>query len=149
MSLRRLNYSHEDCMNSIKELKDICLSSGFNKKVTLTMIQKVSAWTERFEPANHKNRQKRIRFHGQQAFHNFFSSRIIELKKLTAHKANVINKRTACLANTLTKYKTLAHKQQKTFRIDSSSPCGKCTICGKFGKYECMVRSTNHTKCKK
>ena len=70
-----MNERHEDYINSIKELKDRCLSSGFNKKVTQTMIQKVSTWTERFGPTYHKKkRQKRVRFHGQQAFHNFLNS---------------------------------------------------------------------------
>ena len=41
-------------MNSIKELKDKCLSSGFNKKMTQTMIQNVSTWTERLGPTNNK-----------------------------------------------------------------------------------------------
>ena len=48
--LRRLNERQEDYINSINELKDKCLSSGFNKKVTQIMIQKVSTWTERFVP---------------------------------------------------------------------------------------------------
>ena len=46
--LRRLNERQEDYINSINELKDKCLSSGLNKKVTQIMIQKVSTWTERF-----------------------------------------------------------------------------------------------------
>ena len=76
MRLRRLNERQEDYMNSIKELKHKCLSYGFNKKVTQTMIQKVSTWTERFGPTNQKNRQKRIQIHAQLAFHNFFNSLI-------------------------------------------------------------------------
>ena len=54
-----MNERHEDYINSIKKLKDRYLSSGFNKKVTQTMIQKVSTWTERFGPTNHKKKDRK------------------------------------------------------------------------------------------
>ena len=59
MRLRRLNERHKDYINSIKELKDKCLSFGFNEKVTQTVIQKVSTWTERFGPTNHKKKTEK------------------------------------------------------------------------------------------
>ena len=40
MRLRRLNERREDYTNSIKDLKEKCLSSGINKKVTQIMNQK-------------------------------------------------------------------------------------------------------------
>ena len=61
----------------------------------------------------------------------------------------MICKRPASLANTLTKYKTLAHGQQKILKLGSSSPCGNCALCGKFSKYEYEVRNVNYIKCEK
>ena len=142
--LRRLNERHEDYINSIKELKDKCLSSGFNKKVTQTMIEKVSTWTERFGPTNHKKKTEKSPIPWATNFPQF-----LQVPCSIKPEANVIYKRPACLANTLTKYKTLAHKQQKTLKLGSSSPCGNCALCEKFGKYESMVRSENYIKCEK
>ena len=57
--LHILNERQEDYLNSTKELKDKCLSSGFNKKVIQTLIQKVSTWTERFGPTNQKKQTEK------------------------------------------------------------------------------------------
>ena len=57
--LRRLNERQENYINSINELKDKCLSSGFDKKVTQIMIQKESTWTERFGPTNQKKQTEK------------------------------------------------------------------------------------------
>ena len=51
--------------------------------------------------------------------------------------------------STLTKNKTLAHKQQKILKLGSLTPCGNCALCGKLSKYERMVRSVNCITCKK
>ena len=138
MRLRRLNERQEDYQNSINELKDKCLSSGFNKKVTQTMIQKVSTWTERFGPTNQKKQTEKNPIPWATGFPQFLQ--LTDKERSIKPEANVIYKRPACLANTLTKYKTLAHKQQKILKLGSSSPCGNCALCGKFSKYKCMVK---------
>ena len=71
MRLRRLNEKHEDYINSKRELKNKCLNSLFNKKVTQTIIQKISTWAERSGPSNHKKESDSV---GNKAFHNFFNS---------------------------------------------------------------------------
>ena len=145
--LRRLNERQEDYLNSINELKDKCLSSRFNKKVTQNMIQKVSTWTERFGPNNQKKQTEKNPVPWATGFPQFLQ--LTDKERSIKPEANVIYKRPACLANTLTKYKTLAHKQQKILKLGSSSPCGNCALCGKFSKYECMVKSVNYIKCEK
>ena len=145
--LRRLNERQEDYLNSINELKDKCLSSGFNKKVTQNMIQKVSTWTERFGPNNQKKQTEKNPVPWATGVPQFLQ--LNDKERSIKPEANVIYKRPACLANTLTKYKTLAHKQQNILKLGSSSPCGNCALCGKFSKYECMVKSVNYIKCEK
>ena len=140
--LHRLNERQEDYINSIKELKDKCLSSGFNKKVIQTMIQKVSTWTERFGSTNQKKQTEKNPIPCATRFPQFLQP--TDKERSIKPKANVICKRPPCQTNTLTKYKTLAHKQQKILKLGSSSPCGNCALCGKFSKYECMVRSVNY-----
>ena len=147
MRLRRLNERQEDYLNSINELKDKCLSSGFNKKVTQNMIQKVSTWTERFGPNNQKKQTEKNPVPWATGFLQFLQ--FTDKERFIKPEANVIYKRPACLANTLTKYKTLAHKQQKILKLGSSSPCGNCALCGKFSKYEGMIKSVNYIKCEK
>ena len=116
-------------------------------KVTQNMIQKVSTWTERFGPNNQKKQTEKNPVPWATGFPQFLQ--LTDKERSIKPEANVIYKRPACLANTLTKYKTLAHKQQKILKLGSSSPCGNCALCGKFSKYECMVKSVNYIKCEK
>ena len=111
MRLRRFNERQEDYTNSIKKLNEKCLSSGFNKKVAQAMIQKVSTRTEGFGPTN----QKKQTILWATSFPQFLQ--ITDKERSIKPEANVIYKRPACLANTLTKYKTLAHKQQKILKL--------------------------------
>ena len=111
------------------------------------MIQKVSIWTERFGPTNHKTQTEKSPMPWETNFLQFFQ--LTDKERSIKPEANVIYKRSACLANTFTKYKTLAHKQQNTLKIGSSSPCGNYALCGNFDKYKCMVRRANYIKCEK
>ena len=106
------------------------------------MIQKVSTWTERFGPTNQKKQAENNPIPWATSFAQFL--------QLTDKERSIKPgyKRPACLANTLTKYKTLAHKQQNILQLGSSSSCGNWALCRNFSKYECMVRSVNY-KCKK
>ena len=115
MRLRRLSKRHEDFINSIKVLKDKCLSSGLNKKVAQTIIRKVITWTEKFVPTNHKKQTEKNLITGATSFPHFLQ--LTDKERPIKPEANVIYKRSACLASTLTKYKTLVHKQQKTLKI--------------------------------
>ena len=111
------------------------------------MIQRVITWTERFEPTNQTKHTEKKLIPWATSFPQFLQ--LTDKERSIKPEANVIYKRPACLANTLTKHKTLAHKQQKILKLGSSSPCGNCTLCGKFSKYECMVRSVDYIKCEK
>ena len=88
--LRRLNERQEDYINSINELKDKCLSSGFNKKVTQTMIQKVSTWTERFGPTNQKKQTEKNPIPWATSFPQFLQ--LTDKERSIKPEANVIYK---------------------------------------------------------
>ena len=111
------------------------------KKVIQTMIQKVSTWTERFVPTNHKKHKEKNPISWATSFSQFLH--LTDKERSIKPGATVIYKRPACLANTLTKYKTLAYKQQRILKLGSSRPCGNCACCGKFSKRECLVGSVN------
>ena len=114
-----------------------------NKKV----IQKVSTWTDRFGPTNQKKTDRKESDSMATSFPQFLQ--LTDKERFIKLEANVIDKKPACLANTLTMYKTLAHKQQIILKLGLLSPCGNCALFGIFSKYDSMVKSVNYIKCKK
>ena len=79
------------------------------------MIQKVRIWTERFGPTNQKKQTEKNPIPWATSFPQFLE--LTDKERSIKPEANVLYKRPACLANTLTKYKTLAHRQQKILKL--------------------------------
>ena len=58
--LRRLNEVHENYLHSLEKLKEKCLNSDFNKKITIKIIEIATEWKDRFEPKTKEEKKKRI-----------------------------------------------------------------------------------------
>ena len=58
--LRRLNERKSDYLKSLVNLKDKCLRSNFNQKMTKNMLEIAKHWEDRFEPKPQHHKKNKI-----------------------------------------------------------------------------------------
>nr|CAB3263302.1 uncharacterized protein LOC108950347 [Phallusia mammillata] len=141
--MRRLNELDQDYRNSLNRLREKCLLSGFHQGMTEDMLHIAEGWKERFGPEDKNRPQNRI------VWATAFPACVLLTQKEKAMEplASITYKRPPTLAHFLSNFKVLSiGKAGKDNGTGSSSPCGKCALCGNFGSHQTMVYHTTVLK---
>jgi hypothetical protein len=138
--LRRLNERDELYLKAIDELEAKCYKSGFARKLVADMIKITKYWTDRFGPPKSSCHKPKQRIVWATSFPNLV--KLSRKEKELNGRATVVYKRPRTLSNQLENYKFIAHEDQRS-SARSSGPCGRCSLCGNFGKAQNMVATTD------
>ena len=158
--LRRLNETEEGFQNSIERLKSKCHKSGFSAKIVHKMIKKVkdlkNIWNNgniELQDQNNnntgKNNYKTKKIPWATSFGDILKPNKKEKDLLP--DAVTTYRRPPTLGNMLTKYKTIAMKNDRTNTIQykgSSKGCKRCGLCGHYANLENMVKDSEEIKTK-
>ena len=149
--LSRLNEKDDDFLTSMKNLKNKCERSSFNRNLV----------EENFKTAeiqNYCKSRKETTVQDQNEKNTMipWATNFKSILRLNKEEQNL--KKTAMITYTrpptisklVTNYKNISKNQDKNQnnKCGSSKPCGKCALCGNFKNYTNMVKTTNIIKSK-
>ena len=143
--LRRLNETEEGFKTSIQRLQEKCLKSNFNETMVTKTIQGIKAWKQQDGYGTNRNKANSDRLTWATQFKNIL--RLGKKEKRLAPKAAITYCRPATIGHSITNYKMIA-TERKTSQLTGSHPCGKCGLCGNFGRLKNMVLDTEYIKPK-
>ena len=142
LRMRRLNERNEDFIESLERLRKKAMKSNFPRNLTNRITNTASTWKHRFPPsANEREEQKPKIIPWATAHPKLLqpSDRQRQLKP----SATITFKKPSNLSTHLIHFRKLCH-ESKPIPNDTepkSMGCGKCSLCGSWGKYKVnMVR---------
>ena len=147
--LRRLNELDSEYQKSIEGLKEKCLRSGFNKKITMEWIEKVKNYENVWSESYKTKISKRCEENKTEEMIPWSTSFINLLKPNPKRKNLVPNamttyRRAPTLGNVLTNYKAIAIGGENNWQKEGKSKgCEKCGLCGHWGSLKNMVNNTD------
>ena len=146
LRMRRLNERSQDFTESLTRLKEKATKSHFPRKLTARIIDNASKWEHRFPPPKETIGQQKPKMIPWATAHPKLiplSERQKELKPC----AMITFKKPANLSTHLIHFRRLCHNPKSDSNDEGykSSSCGKCSLCGSWGKY----RNDMVMKCSK
>ena len=154
--LRRLNEFDQNYLESLTTLKSKCIKSNFKQDVIDNCFNIIKDYTNQWTSQNNctlfqatnKQRKKNDRI---QTWPTSFKSMLNLNEKESNLKplACITYRRPPTIGNTLLNYKKIAHENNRIKdKKFGSKQCGKCGMCGNFGKLKNMVLDTDSIKTK-
>ena len=146
--IRRLNKTQEGYLCSLERLHEKCLLSGFNNKMVVRILSIAKTWTKRFQAPPTPNQEESTNSKKTLVWATPFSNliKLDQRKKRLAPMASIAYKKPKTLGS-ITNYKLIAHQDvqhdKNLSNTGSSTPCGKCTLCGHKGNHKSIEPFTN------
>ena len=117
--------------------------------MVVRILSIAKTWTDHFQAPPTPNHEESTNSKKTLVWATPFSNliKLDQREKHLAPMASITNKKRKTLRSILTDYKLIAHRDiqhdKNLFNIGSSTPCGKCTLCGKRGNHNSMVPTTH------
>ena len=141
----------EGYLCSLERLHKKRLLSGFNNKMVVRILLTIIAktWTDRFQTPPTPNHNESTNSKKTLVWATPFSNliKLDQREKHLAPIASITYKKPKTQGSILTNYKLIAHRDvqddKNPSNTGSSTPCGKCTLCGHRGNHNSMVPFTH------